>query len=575
MEGTHVQISPGTLQRARKALLSLSRLHAAVFVAVALLFAASPAAQAREQLVIGMAQYPSTFHPNIDAMLAKSYLLGLTQRPFTAYGVDWELACFLCTELPTIENGKAVIEDLPNGKKGIAVTYTIQPQARWGDGTPVTTRDVLFTYEVGKHPESGISNAELYRRILSIEVADDTTFTMHFDRVEFTYNAINDFRLLPEHLERTAFAEPGAYRNRTLFDADPTNPGLYFGPYRIVSVEPGAEIVLERNETWWGTPPAFQRIVLRAIENTAALEANLLSGAVDYVAGELGLTLDQALAFEKRHGERYDVLYKPVLFYEHLDVQLDNPILADKRVRQALLYALDRETLVQQLFAGQQPIAHSMMSELDWAYSEEVRKYPYDPEKAAALLTEAGWLPGDDGLRRNAAGEVLSIELMSTAGDRTRELVEQVLQSQWKKAGIDIRIGNEPARVFFGQTLTERRFTGLALFAWLSAPEHVPRTTLHSEMIPTAENGRAGQNFTGFRNAEMDEVLDAIEVELDRDKRKELWRRIQSIYAEELPALPLFWRAQAFIFPKWLTGVTPTGHMGQSTLWVEDWRVEE
>ncbi len=115
----------------------------------------------------------------------------------------------------------------------------------------------------------------------------------------------------------------------------------------------------------------------------------------------------------------------------------------------------------------------------------------------------------------------------------------------------------------------------MAMFAWISSPENVPRTTLHSEQVPSAANGWGGQNFTGFADPRMDEILDAIEIELDRDKRKELWRRIQSIYAEELPALPLFWRAQAFIFPKWLTGVTPTGHMGQSTLWVEDWRVEE
>ena len=553
---------------------SLCRLHVAALLAAALSFAA-PLAHAREQIVIGMAQYPAPLNPNIDSMLAKSFVLGLTERPFTAYDANGELVCMLCTELPTLENGKAVIEDLPDGKKGIAVTYTIQPNAAWGDGTPVTTKDVLFTYEVGKHPQSGISNAELYRRILSIEVKDEKTFTMHFDRVEFTYNAINDFHLLPEHIERAAFATPSGYKNRTLFDAEPTNPGLYFGPYRIVSVEPGAEIVLERNPTWWGQPPAFQRIVLRAVENTAALEANLLSGAIDYIAGEVGLTLDQAIAFEKRHADGYEVLYKPVLFYEHLDVQLDNPILADKRVRQALLYSLDRETLVQQLFAGRQPIAHSMMSELDWAFSDHVRKYPYDPDKAAELFTAAGWLAGPDGMRRNAAGEPLSIELMSTAGDRTRELVEQVLQSQWKKAGVDIRIRNEPARVFFGQTLDERRFTGMALFAWLSAPEHVPRTTLHSTMIPTAENGGAGQNFTGFKNAEMDGILDAIEIELDRNKRKVLWQRIQAIYAEELPALPLYWRAQAFIFPKWLKGITPTGQMAPTTLWVEQWQVEE
>lgn len=552
----------------------IARLRA-LAVAVLALLVAAPVVAAREQIVIGMAQYPATLNPNIESMLAKSYLLGLTARPFTAHDADWELVCMLCTELPTLENGKAWLEDLPDGTQGIAATYTIQPGATWGDGTPVTTRDVLFTYEVGRHPDSGISNAELYRRILSIDVADDKTFTMHFDRVEFAYNAINDFRLLPAHLEAAAFAEPAAYRNRTLFDAAPATPGLYFGPYRVVSVEPGAEIVLERNPTWWGREPAFRRIVLRAIENTAALEANLLSGAIDYVAGELGLTLDQALAFEKRHGARFDVVYKPVLFYEHVDLNLDNPVLADPRVRQALLYALDRATLVQQLFEGKQTVATSFMSPLDWVHADDIAQYGYDPGKAAALLDAAGWILGGDGLRRNASGDTLAFEIMSTAGDRTRELVEQVLQSHWRKVGVDIRIRNEPARVFFGQTVSQRRFPDMALFAWLSAPEHVPRTTLHSEMIPTAENGWTGQNYPGYANPEMDRLIDEIELELDRGKRKEMWHRIQEIYAEDLPALPLYFRSQAFIFPKWLKGVTPTGHMGQSTLWVEDWRVEE
>ncbi|MEX2009266.1 MAG: peptide ABC transporter substrate-binding protein [Dongiaceae bacterium] len=542
-------------------------------VAAIVLCLAAPA-MAREQLVIGMTQFPSTLNPNIDSMLAKSYVLGLTQRPFTTYDENWELVCLLCTELPTLENGLAKLEALDDGGRGVAVTYTIQPGATWGDGVPVTTEDVLFTYEVGAHPQSGVGNAELYRRILKIDVADAKTFTMHFDRVEFTYNAINDFELLSAHVERAAFADPAEYRNRTAFDADPTNAGLYFGPYRIVGVEPGAQIVLEANPSWWGEPPAFRRIVLRVVENTAALEANLLSGAVDYIAGELGLTIDQALAFEKRHGDGFDVAYKPVLFYEHLDLNLDNPILADKRVRQALLLALDRAGMSAELFGGRQPVAHGAVSPLDWIHTDDVPQYPHDPARSAALLEEAGWTPAEDGVRRNAAGERLSLELMTTAGDRTRELVEQVLQSQWRKVGVEIRIRNEPARVFFGQTVNQRKFTGMALFAWLSAPENVPRTTLHSEMIPTPENNYAGQNYTGFRNAEMDELLDKIEIELDRAEREKLWHRLQRLYAEELPALPLYFRAQAFILPKWLEGVTPTGHQGPSTLWVERWRVK-
>jgi peptide/nickel transport system substrate-binding protein len=164
---------------------------------------------------------------------------------------------------------------------------------------------------------------------------------------------------------------------------------------------------------------------------------------------------------------------------------------------------------------------------------------------------------------------------MTTAGNRTRELVQQVLQSQWRQLGIEARIRNEPARVFFGETVTRRRFNGLALFAWVSSPESVPRSTLHSQEIPSAENGWSGQNTSGYRSPEMDRLVDAIEVELDRDRRKTLWSQLQHLYARDLPVLPLFFRADAYILPHWLEGLRPTGHQFLSTLWVEEWRGSE
>ncbi|MGI9419950.1 MAG: peptide ABC transporter substrate-binding protein [Geminicoccaceae bacterium] len=531
---------------------------------------------AKDELVIGVSQFPSAFHPNLESHVSQGYVLAMTSRPFTAYDADWELVCMLCTELPTLENGKAVIEKQDDGSDGMALTYTIVEGATWGDGTDVTTEDVLFTYEVGGHPESGVSNAELYRRITSIDVIDDKTFVMHVDRVTFEYNAINDFELTPAHLERPIFeADPANYRNRTSYETDTANPALHFGPYKVTEVSSGAYIVLEPNETWWGEAPFFKKIVIKAIENTAALEANLLAGDIDMIAGEDGITIDQALAFEKRHGDRFEITYKPGLIYEHLDLNLDNPILADVRVRKALIQGIDREAMSAQLFEGQQPVAHGSVHPLDWVNYKDVPKYEENVEAAAALLDEAGWTEVRDGVRYNEAGQPLALELMTTAGNRTRELVQQVLQSQWKRLGVEITIRNEPARVFFGETTAKRKFTGLAMFAWISSPENVPRSTLHSEEIPTEANGWAGQNYTGYRNAEVDRLIDDIERELDRDKREKMWHELQTIYAEELPAIPLYFRADAHIWPHWLKGVTPTGHLNSSAYAVETWRAED
>ena len=156
-------------------------------------------------------------------MAAKNYVLGMAMRPFTVYDADWKLVCLLCTELPSIENGRAVPVDLPGvmcrgdvpgvmarGRKGVDLTYTIRPDATWGDGVPVTTADVLFTYEVGRNRQSAVSNAELYRRITGIDVKDDKTFTLHLDKLTFDYAAINDFVVLPAHIERPGLRRPGA-----------------------------------------------------------------------------------------------------------------------------------------------------------------------------------------------------------------------------------------------------------------------------------------------------------------------------------------------------------------------------
>jgi peptide/nickel transport system substrate-binding protein len=507
-------------------------------------------------------------------MAAKSYVLGMAVRPLTVYDADWKLVCLLCTELPSIENGRAVPVDLPDGRKGVDLTYTIRPDATWGDGVPVTTADVLFAYEVGHNRQSAVSNAELYRRITGIDVKDDKTFTMHLEKLTFDYAAINDFVVLPAHIERPAFANPTQYRVQTRYATDPTNPGLYNGPYRISEVATGSHVVLEPNPHWSGPPAPFRRITVRTIENTASLEANLLSGTIDMVAGELGLSLDEALAFDKRHGDGFQIIYKPGLVFEHVDLNLDLPALSDRRVRQALLWGLDREAISRSLFGGRQPVADSFVNPLDRGFNADTLRYRHDPKRAAALLDEAGWTMQSGGLRNNAAGQTLSVELKTTAGNRTRELVEQVLQSQWRKIGVDVRLKNEPARVLFGESLPHRRFD-LAMYAWISAPENVPRSTLRSDEIPSEANGFAGQNTPGFRSGEADQLIDALEIELDPDKRQGMWAALQRLYATELPSLPLYFRSDSFILPKWLTGVRPTGNQSPSTLWITEWSARE
>jgi len=538
--------------------------------------AGTGAEQLLKTLTIGMAQYPSTWHPNIENLVAKSYVLSMATRPLTHFNHKWQNDCMLCEKLPTLENGLAVLEETPEGKPGIAITMTLPEGVTWGDGTPVTTRDVQFTWEVGRHPMSGTNAREFYRIAYALDIVDERTFTFHQDRRTFGYAIMPLFILLPDHIERSIFeAAPEEYKKRNTYDADPTNPGLYYGPYLIDRVERGSQVSLRRNPHWYGEPAYFDRIVVRIIERTTTLEANLLSGSIDMIAGELGMQVDQALAFEKRHGSNYNIVFKTGSLYEHVDLRLDNPILSDKRIRKALLYALDRQSLVDQLFGGKQVVAHSPIPIEDTPYFPDLPKKEHDLEKAIALLEEAGWtLPDEGDIRVNAAGDPLRIEFNTTAGDKTRELTAQVLQAQWRLAGFDVRIRNETPRVLFAQSLTERKFTGMAMYAWSQPPEPVPRAVMHSSRIPTPENNFAGQNYTGISLPRVDELIVALENTLTLEERLPLWREIQEIYIEEVHVVPLMFRSNAYILPKWLAGVRPTGHYMPTTLWIEQWRRE-
>jgi peptide/nickel transport system substrate-binding protein len=311
------------------------------------------------------------------------------------------------------------------------------------------------------------------------------------------------------------------------------------------------------------------------VDNTAALLANLQAGDVDMTPGEgMGLTVDQSLALSKNAPDSFNYIYKPALTYDHIDLQLDNPILADVRVRRALLHAIDRKAMTERLFAGKFPVADSWVSPLEHIYTRDVPRYPFDPARARTLLAEAGWNPGPDGICRNGDGEKLSIEFRVTAGNKLRELMQQVIQSQWKTACIETIARNDTPRLLFGETLKKRSFTGAVLYSWLFQVESSPRQILGSDQIPSAENNWSGTNYMGWHNAVVDEGIRTIETDPDPAKRQIAWAAMQRAYAEELPVLPLFFRVEVHAVPKWLKGFKPTGHNDFSVYWAENWRAE-
>jgi peptide/nickel transport system substrate-binding protein len=522
-------------------------------------------------LTIGISQFPGIFHQGFALTTSTDYILSFTHRPLVAYDADWKLVPLLAREIPSEENGRLTRRE-ENGRTITEARFTISSDYCWGDGTPVTSRDFIFSLKVGKDERIGYVSTSIYRAIESIVAESDDTFIVRFASPPCDMAAMADFLVLPAHLEEPVFdADPLAYKARTRYDTETTNPGLHHGPYRIAELRKGDSAVLVRNEHWKGKRPHFDRFTIRAIENSAALQNNLLSGAVDYVPGELGLAVDQAMALAPRVAGRFVIRYNEGLTHEQIGIDMMHPILSDVRVRRALAHAIDKETINRQLWGGKHLVSRWLRNPKDPVSTDEIVKYPYDPARAGALLEEAGWQAGTDGIRVNQKGERLRFTLIGVGGNRAVLLTQQIVQSQLKRIGVDLEIKSAPARVLFGEITQRRQTGGMMIYAFKPLPGGNPRNGFHSSQIPRAETNYAGQNFFGWADPEIDRVTDGLETVCEPQARTALWKRLQQLYAEQVPVIPLFFRAEADIMPPWLTGIVPTGHSHLPTLWAEHW----
>ena len=338
--------------------------------------------------------------------------------------------------------------------------------------------------------------------------------------------------------------------------------------------------MFERNPTFYGEPAHIEEIITVLIPNTGTLEANLRSGSIDMVS-TLGMSFDQALAFARRvedAGLPFDVNFRAGFVYEHLDLDLDEPVLQDPRVRRALVYAIDRQRLTDALFEGRQPPALHFEAPASPWYTDDPEKivvYEHSRRMAADLLDEAGWTLGEDGFRYDKQGNPLRLTLSTTAGNKMREIVQVYLQDQWRAIGVDTRIQNGPARIFFGQTIRRRLFDGAAMYAWIQSPELSPRPTVHSTQIPSEANGWSGQNNPGWASPRVDWLVEALEAEFDASKRLDLIHEILWHYTNEVPVIPLYYRSENSVTPANLTGYRVTAHQVYATNHVERWNLEQ
>jgi peptide/nickel transport system substrate-binding protein len=346
------------------------------------------------------------------------------------------------------------------------------------------------------------------------------------------------------------------------------------GPYRLTGWEPGSAAYLLAADTFYGSPPRIRNIVFRSIPDINTGMANILAGDVDvWLGSSLGIEQARLLKTEWEARGGGQVISYPRLTH-HVRFQPDETSVADVRVRKALYHAMDRESIVHDLFFGLVQVAHSWIipgtSGFD-TIDARTTKYPYDPARAQSFMAELGYVRGVDGALRDQRGGPFALEFSTTLGNQERESVQAVIANQWKAAGFQVSIHNAPLSVTQepGYQFAATDLSGLGA----DFESNIPR--IDGRNLRTAQNPRGANSF-GYANSEVDALLDEWLRTPERTRQIQIEAAVIHRMSEDLPILQVSYRLEAAAARTGVRGVPPrTAMPGATNTWnVESWQLD-
>lgn len=470
------------------------------------------------QLVYGSLQEPDTLNPLLSEMLAVAEVGRLVFSGLVITNDKGEWVADLAAEVPAVNNG-GVSPD------GLTVTYKLRSGIAWHDGAPFTAEDVQFTWQVIMNPNNHIVLRDGYDKISSIEMPDQYTVKVKFKEYYAPYLTLFS-TILPKHLLASADINKGQ------FNRAPVGTGPFkFTDWRIADA-----IELSANTNYFKGKPNLDTIVYKLLPDANIMLTQIKAGALDLVSNVNLTQVDQVKGVEG-----FNTVISPNMIWEHLDFNLDNGLFQDVQVRQAIAIGIDRKALIEKIMHNAASPAVADQSPLSWAYNPALTSPGRDVEAARALLVQAGWKQGPDGVFVKD-GRRLAFSLVTTAGNKTRESVAQAIAGQLREVGIEVEVRLVDAGLFFSDILKHRRFE-TALYAWVSGIDPDNKALWNSQKIPSRSNGYEGQNYPGWRNEEIDRLTEQGLRTVDLEARKVTYFRIQEILLQESPVVPLYFRS--------------------------------
>jgi peptide/nickel transport system substrate-binding protein len=536
------------LQRTLRAVLLLTVISALALSA----FAAPAQAQRPNVISIAFTQEPDSLNP----MYTTQYFAGLARSLYLkgAWDFDDNLnpVPVLATEIPSAENGGISAD-------GKVITIRLRNDAKWSDGTPVTSDDFVFTAEM----YASEKNSPLGRGVFSSSVGavvtapDAQTVVVTFPEPYAPWAANLFGAVLPAHVLRPVFESAG-----TLDGADwNTNPTVVNGPFLLKEYARGQFLLFERNPDYVGGVAKLEQILITIVPDEAAQVAAIKAGASD-----LGVFLAPADALDLQASAPVEIVtvtsgYNEGWFFNlRQDEAAGHPALQDVNVRRAISLAIDRQELIEGLLNNLQGAAVSFWD--GTPYQDPTLSAPeYNPDQAAVLLDAAGWTVGADGIR---AKDGVTLKLRYATNMRgLRRDAQQVIEQQLLKVGIAVELINYDNRQFLASYESEGPIARgqFDVAQWAISPQFPdPNTSrfLLSE-IGTAENNYVGANWSHVRDAELDALFIQQRTTVDYDARVAIFHQISRIVAENVYWMPLWQDKDIWSINTRLSGVKISG----------------
>jgi len=454
----------------------------------------------------------------------------------------------LVTEVPSVKNGDIAAD-------GKTITLKLRKDLKWSDGQPLTSADFRFTWSMANNTHNAVSSSYPYNKVSSLDTPDAYTVVMHFDTPFAPWGGL--WRgLLPAHILQPVFDSQGTLDNAAWNRA----PTVGCGPYKFDKWESGSYARFVVNDNYWGPRPKIDQIYFRFVPDDAAQVVAMTTGEGDLNAfipyNDVPTLKNAGIQIVTEPSGTNEGLF----FLDDTSGQKGNPALRDVNVRKAIAMSIDREGINKDLLYGLTKVPASYWDSLPMYNNPPLKNYPYDPKAAMALLDQAGWKVGADGVREKG-GVKLSLTYGTTIR-KIRQDVQAVIQQQLAKVGIKVDISSYEDNTYFANYGTSPAANGqIDIMQWSDGPSNFPDPDIYYWLCSEIPSDAypAGTNWFFTCDKQLDQLITLQSSQVDPVERQKTISQINQLFYNQVYWLGLWQDPDVWAIGKRLNGVKFSG----------------